>query len=412
MTQVATTEGQSESSKKPNPMSFVKDVCVVGGCGRVGLPLAMGFARVGLKVAIYDINQKAVDTVNSRVMPFFERGAEELMATLSLEQMTATTDLDIISQAEHVVVIIGTPVDEHLNPGFSSFTKFIDSIGPKLVDGQMVILRSTVYPGTTARTQELIARYNPNVDLSFCPERVAEGLALEEISSLPQLVSGTSDQAVKRASALFSKLNTKILELSPLEAELAKLFTNSWRYIQFATANQFYMLAQEHGLDFYKIYNAMRWEYPRTQGFPKAGFAAGPCLFKDTMQLASFSDNRFFLGHSAMLINEGLPQFIVNDLKEKVELGDKTVGVLGMAFKGNIDDARSSLSYKLKKVLEFQSREVLCTDPYVRDEALKPLEEVVERSDILILGAPHRVYKELKFPEDKIVVDIWNFFEN
>ena len=241
---------------------------------------------------------------------------------------------------------------------------------------------------------------------------MAEGLALEEISSLPQLVSGTSDQAVKRASALFSKLNTKILELSPLEAELAKLFTNSWRYIQFATANQFYMLAQEHGLDFYKIYNAMRWEYPRTQGFPKAGFAAGPCLFKDTMQLASFSDNRFFLGHSAMLINEGLPQFIVNDLKEKVELGDKTVGVLGMAFKGNIDDARSSLSYKLKKVLEFQSREVLCTDPYVRDEALKPLEEVVERSDILILGAPHRVYKELKFPEDKIVVDIWNFFEN
>lgn len=372
----------------------------------------MGFARVGLKVAIYDINQKAVDTVNSRVMPFFERGAEELMATLSLEQMTATTDLDIISQAEHVVVIIGTPVDEHLNPGFSSFTKFIDSIGPKLVDGQMVILRSTVYPGTTARTQELIARYNPNVDLSFCPERVAEGLALEEISSLPQLVSGTSEGAVKRASALFSKLNAKILELSPLEAELAKLFTNSWRYIQFATANQFYMLAQEHGLDFYKIYNAMRWEYPRTQGFPKAGFAAGPCLFKDTMQLASFSDNRFFLGHSAMLINEGLPQFIVNDLKEKVTLGDKTVGVLGMAFKGNIDDARSSLSYKLKKVLEFQSREVLCTDPYVRDEALKPLEEVVERSDILILGAPHRVYKELKFPEDKIVVDIWNFFEN
>ena len=195
-----------------------------------------------------------------------------------------------------------------------------------------------------------------------------------------------------------------------MEAELAKLFTNSWRYIQFATANQFYMLAESMGLDFYKIYYAMTHNYPRTKGFPKAGFTAGPCLFKDTMQLSSFSQNSFFLGHSAMLINEGLPLFLVQQLKKDENIEDKVVGILGMAFKAESDDIRSSLSYKLKKILEFEAKSVVCTDVHVKDETFLSLNETLEKADILILGAPHKEYRNIK--THKKIIDVWNFMNS
>lgn len=170
-------------------------------------------------------------------------------------------------------------------------------------------------------------------------------------------------------------------------------------------------MATQNNVDFYKVYNAAVHHYPRMAGFAKAGFAAGPCLFKDTMQLAAFSNNEFFLGHAAMLINEGLPNFIVKRLKDKYNLKEKRVGIIGMAFKGDIDDERESLSYKLKKILEFEAKEVLCTDPYVRDDRLVPLSECIEASDILILGAPHSCYKGLTIDKtSKVLVDIWNFY--
>ncbi len=195
----------------------------------------------------------------------------------------------------------------------------------------------------------------------------------------------------------------------PIEAELAKLFTNTWRYIKFAISNQFYTIANDHGLDFYKIHQAITQNYPRAKDFPKAGFAAGPCLFKDTMQLASFSNNSFFLGHAAMLVNEGLPAYIVRCLRQRYKLQDMVVGILGMAFKGNSDDPRESLAYKLRKILEIECKEVLITDSYVHDERIRDLNYVVEKSDILVLGAPHDDYKELNL-QNKHVVDIWNFF--
>jgi UDP-N-acetyl-D-mannosaminuronic acid dehydrogenase len=219
-----------------------------------------------------------------------------------------------------VVVVIGTPVDEHLNPTFHSMRKFFSGLAAHLVDGQCIILRSTVYPGTTEKIRDLVAKAGKDVSVVFCPERVAEGKAMEELSSLPQIVSGYDERGVAMASELFGRIAKSIIRLEPLEAELTKIFANVWRYVQFATANQFFMIATDYGLDFYKIYDALTRDYPRMAGLPKSGFAAGPCLFKDTMQLAAATNNTFALGHAAMLINEGLPNFVVRHLKERHDL--------------------------------------------------------------------------------------------
>jgi UDP-N-acetyl-D-mannosaminuronic acid dehydrogenase len=386
------------------------DVCVVGGCGHVGLPLAITFARAGLKVGVYDINQAAIRQVRAGRMPFLEAGAEPALREVIGRTLEVGDDPGYVTRSKYVVVVIGTPVDEHLNPTFHAMRRFFARLIPHLVDGQCIILRSTVYPGTTEKVRDLVAASGRKVHIAFCPERVAEGKAMEELSELPQIVTGCDDVAVEMADELFGRIARYTIRLSPIEAELTKIFANVWRYIQFATANQFFMMAADYGLDFYRIYDALVRDYPRMAGLPRSGFAAGPCLFKDTMQLAAANNNNFALGHAAMLINEGLPNFLVRHARQRFPLERMRVGLLGMAFKAESDDPRESLSYKLRKVLEYEAAEVLCTDVYIEDPAFRPLEEVVARSELLFVGAPHREYRDLALPDSMPVVDIWNVF--
>lgn len=400
----------SLAENAPPMNDFRFDVCIVGGCGHVGLPLALTFARQGLKVGVYDVNERSIEQVRAGQMPFLENGAEPVLKQVIGRNLDVANDPHFVSQARFVVVVIGTPVDEHLNPTFHTMRRFFGTLLPYLVDGQCLILRSTVYPGTTEKVRELIGTTGKNIHVAFCPERVAEGHAMKELSELPQIVSGCDDRAVEMAADLFGRIASSILRLSPLEAELTKIFANVWRYIQFATANQFFMIATDYGLDFYRIYDALTRDYPRMKGLPKSGFAAGPCLFKDTMQLAAANNNNFSLGHAAMLINEGLPNFIIRHLKDHHPLGKMRVGILGMAFKADSDDPRESLSYKLRKVLEYEAAEVLCTDVYIQDPSFLPVDEVVARSDLLIMGAPHREYRALSLPATKPIIDIWNFY--
>jgi UDP-N-acetyl-D-mannosaminuronic acid dehydrogenase len=389
---------------------FSYDVCIIGGLGHIGLPLGISFAKAGKKVILYDINQQSIDIVSKRKMPFLEKGSEKPLQETLNKKLFISSDKNVVSKSHFIILTIGTPIDEHLNPKFTLFKNFFNDIIPLLKDGQHIIIRSTVYPGTTEKVRDMLNQKRKKVKVSFCPERIAEGKAMEELSGLPQIISSFDDSALKEASKLFLSLTKDVITLKPIEAELAKLFTNVWRYLQFAISNQFYQIATQNNLDFYKIYDAVTRNYPRTNGFAKAGFAAGPCLFKDTMQLAAFANNSFFLGHSAMLINEGLPNFIIQKLKEKYNLKTKTVGILGMAFKGNSDDGRESLSYKLKKALMIEAKEVLCSDPLVQDERLVPAKELIKKSDIIIIGATHSEYKNLKLDsKSKTIVDMWNF---
>jgi UDP-N-acetyl-D-mannosaminuronic acid dehydrogenase len=298
-------------------------------------------------------------------------------------------------------------VDQYLNPDPETIPLALDPIHAHFRDGQLIVLRSTVYPGVTAALERRLAAWGLDVDVAFCPERIAEGHAMTELRELPQIVSGRTDRAQKLAAELFSHLTSDIVFLSPEEAELAKLFTNTWRYIRFAIANQLFMMANDYGLDYERIRAAVRHNYSRAADLPGAGFAAGPCLLKDTAQLGAFNDNNFTLGHAATLVNEGLPNYVVTKLASKHDLSTMSIAILGMAFKAESDDIRSSLSYKLKRILRFKAREVLCSDPFVTsDPELLPLQEAVDRADLVIIGAPHRIYADLAL--DKPVVDIWN----
>src|SRR5215510_10888824 len=387
------------------------DVAIVGGCGHVGLPLGLALASRGLHVSLLDVDANAVATVNDGRLPFDEPGAIEVLHDVLADgKVRATTSVATIRDAEQVVIVIGTPIDEHLNPDLNAVQSAIEEIAASLSDGQLLVLRSTVYPGVTAMVERLVERLGLDVDVAFCPERIAEGKAMTELFELPQIVAARTERARERATKLFRTLCDEVVYLEPEEAELAKLFTNTWRYIKFATANQLFMMANDFGLDYERIRSAVTYNYPRAADLPGAGFAAGPCLFKDTMQLAAFNNNNFHLGQASVSINEGLPLYVVARLEQRFDLERLTVGVLGMSFKAESDDARSSLSYKLKRILRFKAARVLTTDPYVKhDPDLLPLDDVVAQSDLLVIGTPHACYRDLD--TDVPVVDVWNLLE-
>jgi UDP-N-acetyl-D-mannosaminuronic acid dehydrogenase len=384
------------------------DLVVLGGGGHVGLPLSLAFAKAGLRVGIYDVAVATLDRIARGEMPFKENGADELLAELlPTGRLTLSSSPEIIGRAPVVIVVVGTPIDEFLNPSMTVFERTVDQIAPHLQEGALIVLRSTVYPGTTEYVKRALTDRRCGCDIAFCPERIAEGYALDELGSLPQIIGADEDVAGDRAAALFARLGAGTIRTTTKEAELAKLLTNTWRYIKFAVANQFFVIADAAGVNYESVLHAIRTDYPRARDLPAPGFAAGPCLLKDTMQLAAFTSDHFALGQAAMQANEGLPAYVVNSMEQRHgPLVGKTVGVLGMAFKPESDDVRSSLSYKVRKLLAWSGARVLSTDPYVVDERLVPLEKVLAESDILVLGVPHEAYKSLDL-EGRAVVDIW-----
>jgi UDP-N-acetyl-D-mannosaminuronic acid dehydrogenase len=383
-------------------------VVVVGGGGHVGLPLALSLANAGMRVGIQDVSETTVARIQAGETPFIETGLDELLRhELDAGRLEITTDPAILARTRIVIMVIGTPVDEFLNPVMTVFERALKDLGPHLADGSLVILRSTVFPGTSEYVRKTLANQGLEIDVAFCPERIAEGHALEELRTLPQIVGADAPAAGDRAAAFFQRLGVSIVRTGTREAELAKLLTNTWRYMKFAIANQFLVIAETAGMDYQTVYDAVTTDYPRAADLPGPGFAAGPCLLKDTMQLSAFTPDHFPMGQSAMQINEGLPAFLVDSMKRRHgSLAGKTVGLLGMAFKAESDDIRASLSYKLRKLLAWEGARVLCTDPYVVDPKLVSLEEVLRDSDMFVVGAPHRRYRGLEVG-DRPFVDVW-----
>lgn len=386
----------------------MKKICIIGGCGHVGIPLGLALASKNFEVTLLDVNENVVRSINEKIVPFKEEGAAELLNKHIGKNLKAVIKPDCLKDQDVIIFVTGTPVDEHHNPKIKEVTYIINHYLPYLNPNQLIVLRSTIFPGTTELIDNMLIKNFGSSKLAFCPERIVQGHGIKEIFELPQIISATSEQAFNEAKEIFSEISPKIVSLEPQEAELSKLITNTWRYLEFAIANQFYMMVEDAGLDFYKILEAIKTDYPRAKNFSKAGLAAGPCLFKDTMQLSAFYKNQFFLGQSAMLVNEGLPNFLVKKLESKMgSLKNKKIAILGMTFKSNNDDIRESLAFKIKKELEFKMSEVLVSDIHLKGTL--DYKDAIEQADGIILGAPHDEYKNLKI--DKPFVDCWDFWK-
>lgn len=386
-----------------------KRVCIVGGCGRMALPLGVRFAQVGINVTLFDRDPQRVSDVQAGRAPFHEPGLDEaLRDVIENGCLGATAECPVLAEQAAVIVAIGTPLDEWLNPDIGCFLRSCGGVADAMRDGQLLVLRSTVMPGATERLVGELADRGRQLHVAYCPDRSAEGLTLAEATKFPQLVGGATPHATHLACQLFRHLGLETIEMSPLEAELGKLFCNAYRYIRFAAANELYVIASRWGVDFERLRRGITHNYSRMADFPKAGLTGGPCLPKDTLQLAVFNLASSPLALAAVTVNEGLPKVLVEQSKLRFDLATMTVGILGMAFKAQSDDPRGSLAYKLRKILRLEARRVLCTDPYIADPELVTLERVLQEADLLFVGAPHSNYRGLRCAQP--IVDCFGSF--
>ena len=381
-------------------------ICIIGGAGHVGAPLGLALSSKGYNVALIDKNEKNIKKINNGIMPFVEDGCSKLLKKMIYKRkIFATNRLNEVKRCKYIIVCIGTPINNKFKPDLKKFFNFFYSLKKYLNKNHIVIIRSSIYPGVCNRIFDIIKKHCKN--LSYCPERIAQGKSLTELPKLSQIISGKNVKAKIESGKIFKKICKKIIYTEIIEAELIKLFSNAYRYINFSISNQFYLICKNQGLNFFKIRNLMKDGYERNSNMPMAGFTAGPCLLKDTMQLSAFYNHRFPIFHNAMSINEGLPQFIIKKLQEKYNLKKKVIGVLGLSFKAENDDIRDSLSFKLLKKLKSKKIKTLQSDEYYKNEKNVDKTVLIKKSDIIIIGTPHKAYKNLKINKKKILVDIW-----
>lgn len=401
---------------------------VVVGIGRVGLPLAISFAAAGFRVIGVDLNEAHVARINAGEMPFVEIGAAPLLEeVLASGRFAATVDAPLaVSQADAVVVTVGTPLGADFRADRSQVVTAINSWGHSLQKGALVVMRSTLTPGTTINlvvpTLEEATGYVVGQDLfvAFCPERIAEGKAIEELKSLPEIIGGVDEASSAVAADLFRALSPtkEIRVLDALSAELAKLFGNVYRYVSFALANEYALIAEHYQRDAHEIISTLRDGYSRAP-VPLPGLAGGPCLSKDgyfLIEELTFPD--FVL--TAWKLNDSMAAHMVDRMQAELDKRGQTfvgakVAVLGQAFKADIDDDRLSPSLRVIEALERRRARVHVHDPYLSEASF---DEVVKDADALILATNHREYYDIDAKElasmvspDCVVADCWNVFD-
>ncbi|MEK9147284.1 MAG: nucleotide sugar dehydrogenase [Patescibacteria group bacterium] len=396
-----------------------RTITAVVGIGRVGLPLALFLADHGHTVYGLDIDQEKVNTISKGQLPFMEDGAQEILDKYVGKAFHASTDFSNIAKVQNIILTLGTPVDENMNPSLVQIDKALETARPYLKRGQLLILRSTVSPGTSQYVRsyltELGFKVGTNFYLAFCPERIAEGRSLAELKIIPQIVGGIDRESTRIAADFFKNLNIEVNLADAISAELAKLFTNMYRYINFAIANEFMILAGNHHRDIYQIVDLVNKNYKRG-GLALPGLTGGPCLFKDGFFLIGdvpFAD----LIATSWKINESIPLFLIKKVRERTKLEGKKAVILGLAFKAEIDDIRESLAFKVKKALERERAKVFLHDPYVPGYQSN-LDEVLKGADLIFLATNHNFYKKMDIAsvhklvsKTCVVCDVWNIFK-
>lgn len=393
----------------------------VFGIGRVGLPLALVLADKGFYVAGIDTDPYRISLLKHKIMPFIEEEAQSLLEKYinNRFQVFSQQHLSrVVSENKIIILTLGTPIDDTYSPNFKQLEELITAMAPFIKRDHLIILRSTVSPGGTeqfARQLEDLTKLviGESLFLAYCPERIAEGKSVEELGQIPQIIGTLDTVSAKKAEEIFKKIAPKIIFSNTRSVELAKLFCNMYRYIDLAIGNEFMMIAEDYGCNFYEVLNLVNDDYKRG-GLKPPGFTAGPCLVKDGFFLIDKSPY-MELVTAAWRLNENIPGYILKRVKSEIKnLNKKKVAILGLTFKKNIDDIRFSLSPKLQRYFEAEGARVFVHDPYIDSEAL---EETLKDAEVLIMGINHTIFNGLTFEylgklikEDCLMFDIWNIF--
>jgi UDP-N-acetyl-D-mannosaminuronic acid dehydrogenase len=389
------------------------NVAVVG-LGRVGLPLALSFADRGLDVIGVEREPAVLEQVAAGRMPYRETGTQELLErVIESQRLETTRTVQDAAQADHVVLTLGTPAHVHIEIDMSQIKQVVDDLLPVLREGQSLILRSTVAPGTTEWVAGYIEQrrgFHVGEDLfvAHVPERIAENHFLEEIATLPCIVGGVSEASGAKAAELFEVFGAEIVQTTPVQAELAKIWTNILRYTQFALPNLLMMEAEQYDANVFEVIDLINRDYPRG-GIANPGLTAGACLRKDF----TFSEERSSAPGMLLAVSrvhETVPLFLVKGLKARLgELRDRKIAVLGLTFKRDSDDLRDSLSFKLVRLLERELAHVARHDPHVAAES-DPLEAALDGAEAVVVATNHSEFEELleRLPDDVLLVDPWN----
>tara|TARA_B100001057_G_scaffold453779_1_gene498879 strand:- start:7966 stop:9147 length:1182 start_codon:yes stop_codon:yes gene_type:complete len=393
-------------------MIYKNTISIVGGAGHIGFPLGLAFANKDFFVNLIDLNKKNLNKIKNGLVPFYELGAKKILdKCLKRNKLFFSSDLSTILNSKFVIVCIGTPINKNLKPRTKEFFNFFSKLFQFVNRNQIIIIRSSVYPGIIDEIVKKHGRVNNNI--SYCPERIVQSKALVELPSLPQIISGITKRSIRESSKIFKKICGKILFAKIKEAEFIKLYSNANRYINFAIANQLYLMCEEYNVNFKKVRTLMRYGYERNLNLPGSGFSAGPCLLKDTMQLSSFFKGNFGLGQAAMQVNQkSMINLVVNRLKKIKNYKQMTIGILGIAFKAETDDIRDSLSILLIKKLKKLKLKSIYSDVYYKDKKCYDQKKLISKSDIIIIGAPHKKYKKINFQKNKRIIDVWEEFIN
>jgi UDP-N-acetyl-D-mannosaminuronic acid dehydrogenase len=384
------------------------------GLGRIGLPLALSFADHGIEVIGVDKQRSVLDAVGEGRMPFQEPGTQELLErVLPTGALRLTDAIADAAGADYIVLTLGTPAHVHLEIDISQIRSVVDDLLPLLHEGQTLILRSTVAPGTTdwlAGYVEQRRGFSVGEDffVAHVPERIANNRFVEEIETLPTIIGGVGAGSGAKAAELFEVFGAEVRQTTPVEAELAKIWTNIFRYVTFAIPNLLMMESEQYGANVFEVIDLINRDYPRG-GIAAPGLTAGTCLRKDF----AFSEERSSAPGMLLAVSrvhESMPRFIVDGLRRRLgSLRDRKVAVLGLTFKRDSDDRRDSLSDKLIRLLERELAHVSRHDPHVPDES-EPLDSALAGADAVVIATNHSAFDNLlqELPPTVLLVDPWD----
>jgi UDP-N-acetyl-D-mannosaminuronic acid dehydrogenase len=401
-------------------MSGERMVSVIG-LGRVGLPLALCFADRGFRVLGVDHDTAILESLRAGRMPFQEPGTQELLDGVLLSgRLELSERAADAARAQDIVLTIGTPSFSHIESDLSQVRAVIDDLLPLLTPGHSLILRSTIAPGTT----EFVAGYlrkrrglkvGSEVFVAHAPERIAAGRFLAEIGTLPCIVGGVDEASTERAAEVFGAFGAPVVRTTPVQAELAKIWTNILRYAQFALPNLLMMDCERYGANVFEVIDLINRDYPRG-GMAQPGLTAGTCLRKDF----AFSEERSNAPGMLLAVsrvNEAVPLFLVEGVKRRLgSLADRKVAVLGLTFKRDTDDERDSLSPKLIRLLERELADVAVCDPHAPTPT-QSLSDALQGADVVIVATNHSEFSDgpamlsaiaAHAHDECLLVDPWN----